>query len=159
MKHVFWLIPDKVAGRPGPNVLPWSVAELYAGGIRAVLSVNNAALVEPTEFEKHGIEYACIPFSRNAPPMTGDFEICVRALPEAYAFVAGQLEVDRPVLVHCRSGKDRTGLLFSYFLMQTAGLSAEQALQEVRKVRPIALSALGWETFGLDILRHLAERL
>lgn len=155
MKHLFWLIPEKLAGRPGPNQEPWKVEELHEAGIRAVLSVNDAHAVEPADFGRHGIEYACIPFSRNAPPMMGDFEICIRAVPEAYAFVSGHLNASRPVLVHCTSGKDRTGLLFAYYLMRTAGLSPKKAVREVRRVRPIALSALGWETFGLDVLQYL----
>jgi protein-tyrosine phosphatase len=155
MQNVFWLIPGKLAGRTGPNVDPWDVMQLKAGGIDAVLSVNHGMLVDPGALQAAGISYACIPFSRNAPPAPGDFEICVEALPRAFAFVQKHVDAGKAVLIHCTSGKDRTGLLMSYYLMRTQGMTVEQALSEVRRVRPIALSALGWNEFGLEILRSV----
>jgi protein-tyrosine phosphatase len=155
MKHVFWLIPGKLAGRAGPDLVPWDVSHLKAGGIDAVLSVNDGGFVEPEDFETHGIDYACIPFSANAPPMPGDLEICLAALPRAHAFVQDAVDSGKTVMIHCTSGKDRTGLVMSYFLMCTRGLTIDEAIREVRSVRPIALSAAGWETFGREILRLL----
>ena len=157
MRNVFWLIPGKLAGRSGPDLHPWDADDLKEGGIRAVLSVNDGFCVEAEDFQACGIEYACIPFSANAPPMTGDLEVCVYALPRAFEFLQEHLENDRPVMIHCTSGKDRTGLLMSYFLMRTQGLTVDEAIREVRRVRPIALSAVGWDGFGREILKKLAE--
>jgi hypothetical protein len=154
MQNVFWLIPGKVAGRTGPNIDPWDPAQLKENGIGAVLSVNSGILVDATALEACGICYACIPFSWNAPPIPGDVEICLDALPKAFAFVQENLEAGRAVMIHCTSGKDRTGLLMSYFLMRTKGLTVEEAILEVRRVRPIALSATGWDEFGRTVLSH-----
>lgn len=159
MKHIFWLIPGKLAGRAGPDLVPWDVAHLREGGIDVVLSVNDGCFVEPEEFEKHGIDYACIPFSANAPPIPGDLEICLDALPKAHAFVQEAIDSGKTVMIHCTSGKDRTGLVMSYFLMQTRGLTIDEAIREVRSVRPIALSAADWEAFGREILRRLQSYL
>jgi hypothetical protein len=90
MQHVFWLIPGKLAGRPGPNQEPWDADELKRGGIGAVLSVNAGILVNPEDFYSRGMGYARIPFSDKAPPMPGDLEICLDALPKAYEFVSGR---------------------------------------------------------------------
>jgi protein-tyrosine phosphatase len=155
MKHIFWLIPGKLAGRAGPDLVPWDVGHLKAAGIDAVLSVNDGCFVDPAEFEAHGIAYACIPFSANAPPLPGDLEICLAALPQAHAFVQEAVNSGQTVMIHCTSGKDRTGLVMSYFLMCTRGLSIDEAIREVRSVRPIALSAAGWEAFARDILQRL----
>ena len=57
-----------------------------------------------------------------------------------------------PVLVHCRHGKDRTGLFMAYFLRRQSGLSSEDAIERVKKVRPIALTAQGWDEFALEVL-------
>ena len=138
MKNVFWLIPGKLAGRTGPNVDPWDPAELKRHGIGAVLSVNSGNLVDGAALEACGITYGCIPFSWNAPPLTGDIEICLEALPKAFAFVQQNIAAGKTVMVHCTSGKDRTGLLMSYYLMRTKRLSIDQAIAEVRRVRPIA---------------------
>ena len=155
MESVFWLIPGKLAGRAGPNLDPWDVNDLKESGIDAVLSVNDGILVDVKELEAAGIAYACVPFSRNAPPVPGDLEICLNALPRAFEFVQEHIEAGKAVMVHCSAGKDRTGLLMSYFLMRTAGATVEEAITEVRRVRPIALSALGWDEFGREILRRI----
>jgi len=152
MQHVFWLIPGKLAGRTGPNVDPWDARLLKEGGIDAVLSVNHGNLVDAGELEAGGIAYACIPFSRNAPPVPGDLEICLEALPQAFAFVDEHIAAGKAVMIHCTSGKDRTGLLMSYYLMRTQGMTVDEAILEVRRIRPIALSAAGWDEFAREIL-------
>ena len=153
MDHLFWIIPGKLAGRPGPDLEPWDLQALREGGIGAVLSVNDGYLCEPEQFEACGLVYACVPFPDVAPPRPGDEEICRSVLPQAYAFVQEQLVDGHAVLVHCTAGKDRTGLFLSYFLMKHTGLSPDEALQTVRHHRPIALTAPGWEQLALRVLR------
>lgn len=152
MEHLFWLIPGLIAGRAGPNRQSWDVAKLRQAGIGAVLSVNDGELCHPEDFARVGMVYACMPLSPNAPPRPGDFEYCLRVLPDAYLFVYTQIKNDRPVLVHCSSGKDRTCLLFAYFLMMQEDCAPHEAMARVRAVRPIAFSAEGWEEFAAQVL-------
>jgi len=152
MREVFWLIPDRVAGRPGPDRVPWDLAAMREAGIGAVLSVNDGLLCHPEDFAAVGIHYACIPLSENAPPQPGDDALCLRALPQAHAFVREQLRNDRRTVVHCSSGKDRTGLYLAYHWMQEAGASAEAAIAHVRRIRPIAFTAWGWDEHALHVL-------
>jgi hypothetical protein len=91
MDKLFWIIPGKLAGRPGPDREPWNLASLRQGGIGAVLSVNNGLLCHPEDFVASGITYACVPLSAHTPPQPGDDHICLRALPQAYAFVQAQM--------------------------------------------------------------------
>lgn len=156
MQHLFWLVEGKIAGRSGPNKDPWDLAELKAAGIRAVLSVNGGEGCEPSSFQHHGLRYECIPFSRNVPPQDGDIAICVAQLPKALAFIQ-QCEADNlPVLVHCRSGKDRTGLIMAYYLMVN-GAAPLHAVSQVRSIRDIAFSAEGWDQFAFDVLYALQD--
>lgn len=152
MNNLFWLIPGKLAGRPGPDREPWDVDALYLAGIRAVLSVNDGRLVHARDFALRDMAYACIPFTDNAPPRQGDEEICRVALRQAYRFVHTQITAGNPVLVHCTSGKDRTGLVLSHFLVRQSNCSAADAIARVRQVRPIALSATGWEELAHRLL-------
>jgi hypothetical protein len=152
--EVFWLISDRLAGRPGPERAPWNLENMRNAGVRAVLSVNDGILCRPADFAALGIRYACIPLSPNAPPRPGDDERCLQALPEAYAYVRDQLAQDRLTVVHCSGGKDRTGLYLAYHWMQHAGVSAESAVQEVVRIRPIAFTACGWSDFALGVLRR-----
>jgi protein-tyrosine phosphatase len=159
MRSLFWLIPNMLAGRPGPDRAPWNLDSLRDAGIGAILSVNDGVLCHPEEFRARGIAYACIPLSDNAPPQPGDDMTCLHALPSAHAFVRKQITGGRVTVVHCSSGKDRTGLLLAYYLVKEAGIAAEDAIERVRAIRPIALSAPGWQDFALDILRRSAKDL
>jgi hypothetical protein len=85
------------------------------------------------------IAYACEPMSPNMPPQPGDEEGCRRALLRAYDFVLTQMSQGRAVMVHCHAGKDRTGLILSYFLMKHAGLTPVDAIRSVRRVRRAGL--------------------
>ena len=155
MREIFWLRPDRIAGRAGPGLYSWIPAELAAGGIGAILSVNDGASVYPDDLAAAGIDYACYPMEDNAPPRPGDFEHCVATLPPALEFVTGRLDSGRSVLIHCTAGKDRTGLTMCHYLCRREGYQPEQAIVEVRRVRPQALSAPGYEPFALEVLRAL----
>jgi hypothetical protein len=155
MRNVFWLRQGVLAGRSGPNRDAWSPKELADGGIGAVLSVNDGELVHSGDLGALGINYSCISLSDAAPPQPGDLQACVDALPKALTFVLSSIESGRSVLVHCSSGKDRTGMFLTYYLCATEGLAPARAIEEVRRVRPVALSAEGWESFTLDVLRVL----
>ena len=154
MQEVFWLIPDQLGGRTGPDRRPWDLPAMRAAGVGAILSVNDGLLCHPEDFAAADIRYACIPLSANAPPQRGDDDLCVRALPEAHAFVSEQLAQGRRTVVHCSSGKDRTGLYLAYHWMKHAGVGPEVAIRAVMRVRPIALSAMGWDEHALDVLRR-----
>jgi protein-tyrosine phosphatase len=145
-------VPNLLAGRCGPDQHPWQLDRLRESGIGAVLSVNDGELCRPEEFAQHGLAYACIPLSNNAPPREGDLEHCLRALPDALAFATNNISRRVPVLVHCTAGKDRTGLFLAYYLMQCENCSLEQAVTRVRAVRSIALTATGWHEFALQVL-------
>jgi len=152
MQHVFWLLPGILAGRAGPNREPWRVDELRSAGVRAVLSVNDGELCHEEDLAAVGIDYRCLPLSANAPPREGDLEHCRAVLPRAYAFVSEKASAGVASLVHCYSGKDRTGLFMAYFLVRSQGLQPHDAIARVKAVRPIALSAEGWDQFALNVL-------
>lgn len=153
----FWLIPRTLAGRAGPDRAPWRLELLRSAGIGAVLSVNDGLLCHPQDFRAQHIAYACVPLSPNAPPQPGDEEACLKALPLAYSFVQEQVSKGRATMVHCSSGKDRTGLFLAYYLVRGEALTVEAAIGEVRRVRPIAFSAPGWDEFAVDVLRRMVD--
>lgn len=153
MKHLFWVLPDRLCGRSGPNQDPWFAADLKYAGVGAVLSVNDGDLVHPEDFVSLNIPYQCTPLSAQAPPRPGDLELCLERLPIAYEFVAACIASCKAVLVHCRQGKDRTGLFMAYFLRRSLGISPVEAVGRVKAVRPIAFSAEGWDEFALEVLQ------
>lgn len=161
MKHVFWLRKEKIAGRSGPNSDMWDLNELKDNGIASILSVNHGDAVHESMLSNLGIAYANIPMSSNAPVRDGDREICLANLPGAMEFIRENI-VNGPVLVHCRSGKDRTGMVLAAYLIEIEGYDVKQAMEEVLAIRPIAFSAEGWMEFGLEVLglyKTLSEQM
>ena len=152
MKHLFWVLDGQLCGRSGPNHDPWLAAELRDAGVGAVLSVNNGDLVHPEDFAALEIPYQCTPLSAQAPPRPGDLELCRERLPVAFDFANRHVESGKAVLIHCRQGKDRTGLFMAYFLCKRLDLSPIHAVDRVKGVRPIAFSAEGWDEFALEVL-------
>lgn len=129
----------------------WNLDELKAGGIAAILSVNDGEAVHESLLSDTGIAYANIPMSSNAPARDGDKAFCLENIPRALSFIQESL-LTGSVLIHCRSGKDRTGMVMAAYLMEFEGCSAKQAMEQVLDVRPIAFSAEGWMEFGLEVL-------
>jgi len=122
-------------------------------GINAILSVNEGEMCYPAEFRMVGIEYCCVPLSKNIPPVLTDTELCVERLPVALDFMRKCLRDQKTVLIHCFSGKDRTCLLMSYYLMCEHQKTPEQAMKIVKSVRETAFSAEGWGLFVKRVLQ------
>ncbi len=153
MERVFWLPDCLVGGRPGPNLVPWNLRNLQEGGVGAILSVNDGELVRVDGLAAVGIEYLCAPLAENAPPRDGDLEICLANLPKGFEFVSKHRAVGTKTLVHCRQGRDRTGLFLAYYLHRQFGVSPEAAIKQLKAVRVDALAADGWDAFALEVLR------
>ncbi len=131
----------------------WDLNEIKANGITAILSVNNGDAVHETMLSNLGITYSNIPMSSNAPAREGDKELCLQNLPKAMGFIRANI-MKGPVLIHCRSGKDRTGMVMAAYLIEFERYDVNKSMEEVMAVRPIAFSAEGWKEFGLDVLNH-----
>ncbi len=151
MNKVFWLKKGIIAGRTGPNADNWDLNEIKACGFSAILSVNDGEAVHETLISNLGMDYSNIPMSPNAPIRKGDKDFCLNNLPRAMAFIRKNLKTG-PILIHCRSGKDRTGMVLAAYLIEFEECSAKQAMDIVLDVRPIAFSAEGWVDFGIDVL-------
>lgn len=157
MEQVFWLRPGLIAGRSGPNQDPWTPARLAGIGIDAVLSVNDAESVYADDLAAAGIEHACFAMEDNAPPRPGDFENALAVLPRTLGFLDRVAARGGVALIHCTAGKDRTGLTMCHYLCRREGYSPADAVLEVRRVRPLALSASGYEAFAIEVLSALTR--
>ncbi len=150
MENLFFLEPC-VAGRSGPDKSMWDIEKLKCHGVSAILSVNDAEMVHASRIKALGIVYAHIPLSSNAPPLKGDLETCLKALPQIVKFIECH-SGSGIVVVHCRSGKDRTGLALAAYLIKSRGYSALEAIETIKNVRSIAFTAPNWEEFAKTVL-------
>ena len=157
MKHVFWIYPGEVAGRPGPGLSPWRLHELKAGGLDAVLSVASD-LFAHSEVISAGLIRTCMPLPDVGPPDRHVAEVCAAVLPLTFRFIEANVRQGRRILVHCAAGNDRTGLVLSHYIAKREGISAPEAILRLRAVRPGALSSAGWEEMAVRLIPEVLRR-
>ena len=158
MERVFWVVPGLLAGRPGPNRAPWNLDALQNAGFKAILTLNDGEGLDPEAIASHGFDHRHVPMPPNDPAQPGDELVCRAALPSAYEWVDDHLQQRNPVLVHCSSGKDRTGLFMIYVHVRRRGLTFDEAFAAVREVQPRALTAGGWEELARRAISMLEAR-
>lgn len=143
MDYIYWVIKGKLAGRPGPTRQPWDPAALYAGGIRVVVSL--AAEVEVPDLTVYGLEH----YRAHLPPVLlltkGMRKAFIHEALPVWEYIHQQIEADRPTLVHCHAGKDRTGVVLAGYLVIYRGMTPEEAVTALHEANPIAMSAPGYE--------------
>lgn len=112
------------------------VKELARLGIRTIVDLRIGDEVEEEHAEAidAGLRHINVPFDTLRRPEDEDVERVLALLvsPEY-----------RPVFVHCRRGKDRTGLVIACYRMRYEGWTAERALQEAKQ------HGLAWWEFSM----------
>lgn len=155
MKRVFWIVPERLAGRPGPTREPWSPRELREGGIDTVLNLSEH---EPDpELSASGLRTHWVPLPPSLPADDALERALHTELPRAYALLQEELAAERRVLVHCVAGLDRTGTLLTCHVARSETLAPADALARVRRVRPRAITAEGWEPMALRAIARLLD--
>ncbi len=133
MRHVYWIIPNKLAGRAGPDEVPWDLKELWGNGFRAILSLHDR--VDAFEIQKFGFAHMFAPLSPNFPPDVTEMEEYKRLVPQAIAFIRECLNKEKPTLVHCHAGKDRTGIVLAVYMILEKSMGAKEAVNFVKACR------------------------
>lgn len=124
----FWKNRAQIAPRawrmnqPYPGDIAWAARH----GVRTIVTARHDprhgghALVAEA-CQRYGLVYETFPlFSREAPSR--------EALLAAPAFFA---KIEHPVLLHCKSGADRAGLLSALYLLVVEGVSVREARKQL----------------------------
>lgn len=153
MKETFWIIPNKLAGRPGPELCPWSLNEFKQSQIDVFI---NLSLDEDNqlEFEQFGIENIWIPLLDDYPANLETEKACRKIIPKSYDLLSELITKNKRVVVHCSWGRDRTGFLLAYYIMKTENISPIEAINRIRIVQPKAITAKGWEEMAIRIMSN-----
>jgi atypical dual specificity phosphatase len=127
-----WVVPDRLAGSGRPMTkgdLEWMKKE----GMGALVSLTEDPL--PDEWvTSTGIKYLHNPLEDHGMPS-------IEEIDGALIFISRQIEAGKAVVVHCAAGQGRTGtILASYFIVEE-GLSAEEAIRKVRRLRPRSIES------------------
>jgi len=139
---VYWILPDLLAGRPGPEKVPWRLEELWATGFRAIVSL---AEVDGEAVRAAGFRHYQDTLPGQLaflPPLRRHL---ARRMRPALDFIDAEVSAGRPTLVHCRQGQDRTGAVLAAYLVRAEGLSPAEAVRQVRAAHPRAMISWGFD--------------
>ncbi len=142
MQHVYWILKDQLAGRCGPEKISWDPAQLYDAGIRVVVTVASEERVE--DLTTYGLLHRRLAL----PPLPFLLRFrqrqWVRQIHPLLEFIAQQIQEERPVLVHCHDGDDRTGIVLSGYLALYKEMTPVTAVARVREVNSHAMKMPGY---------------
>jgi len=119
-ENLWWVIPGKLAGVRKP--MPEELTELQAAGIGAIVSVMD----DPSNldlYQQADIPHLWLPTKGGTAPSR-------EQLQKLQDFVDTQNAQGNAVVVHCTSGRRRTGTMLASYLICT-GLSYDDAMQTI----------------------------
>ena len=132
-----WVIEGKLAGSGLPvteNEFKWVLDK----GIKSIVTVREVPL--PSEwFDGGDIDYVHLRVEDFGAPT-------VEEIDEAVNFIDKKIRNNRPVLVHCAAGKGRTGAVLAAYMVKRHKLSAKQAIEKIRILRPGSVQSIMQET-------------
>jgi len=144
-----WVIEGKLAGCGLPvteDEFEWVVDQ----GIKSVVTVREVAL--PSDwFDGGDIDYLHLAVEDFGAPN-------MEELVQAVDFIDQQISSGRPVMVHCAAGKGRTGAVLAAYLVKKQNLTAEQAIEKIRNMRPGSVQSVSQETAVSMYEKYLKSR-
>lgn len=121
-----WVESGTLAGSGYPASRA-QVEWLVKQGIKAILTLTEQPL-PGTHIDGFGLTVMNVPMRDHQVPGTD-------ALLKGVKFIEEQVQVGRPVAVHCMAGEGRTGCVLAAYLIRTRGMSADEALTTLRKTK------------------------
>lgn len=149
-----WVVPGVLAGCPAPgNVAPldYDLDLLARAGITHLVTLTEKD-VDQDALRRHHLANTHLPIiDCEAPSLNQMHMLLVR--------MQRLIEAEQVLAVHCKAGLGRTGVVLAAWLIREGGLSAEAAVERVRKVHPTYIQSDAQLTFlhnyEADIVRRL----
>jgi atypical dual specificity phosphatase len=144
-----WVIEGKLAGCGLPvsqDEFGWVVDQ----GIKSIVTVREIAL--PSDWFNGGdIDYLHLAVEDFGAPN-------MEELVQAVDFIDQQIRSGKPVMVHCAAGKGRTGAVLAAYLVKKQNITADQAIEKVRGMRPGSVQSISQETAVSMYEKYLKSR-
>jgi atypical dual specificity phosphatase len=132
-----WVSEGKLAGSGLPiteDEFRWVVDK----GIKSIVSVREVPL--PSKwFDGGEIDYLHLMVEDYGAPT-------MEVLDEIVDYIDKKIRSGKAVLVHCAAGKGRTGAVLAAYMIKKEKLTAEQAIEKIRLMRPGSVQSLTQET-------------
>ena len=129
LPHFTWIVENRLASMPFPSTEDAYIV-LQQIGIKVILNLteylDDTSLL--SAFTVYQIHIASFKDWGHKPPT-------LQQMQQAVSIIQTSLKSNQPILVHCVHGLGRTGTIIAGYLI-TCGLTAQEAIDRIRKLRP-----------------------
>lgn len=126
-----WVVPGMLAGTPQPGVvapIDHDLILLDRVGVTHLITLTETDM-DQEALARHHLKNTHLPiFDRKAPSTSQMHMLLVR--------MQRLMDAGEVLAVHCKAGLGRTGLVLAAWMVRDGGLSAEAAIERLRKVNP-----------------------
>ena len=127
-----WVIEGQLAASGLPSSkkqLRW----LGSHGVDSILTLTESPLAKEW-LDETKLPSKHVQMFDHAPPT-------LESLAESTKYIASQIRAGRTVVVHCLAGVGRTGSVLAAYLIEYDGKTADQAISQIRSMRPGSIEA------------------
>ncbi len=145
-----WIVANELAGSPQPGLYgDWSedIPFLKRKGISFVMSLTEEPLVQAQLIDE-GFGFHHFPIRDMDAPMP-------RTAYDAIKILNDQTKAGNKVLIHCKGGVGRTGMIGACYLV-SQGIPPDEAIQKVRSIHNAFIQTRNQELFVGHFEKFLA---
>lgn len=146
-----WILPGRLAGSGRPGLVRATARDLRSlrkQGVGLVVTLTEEPLDEsPEQFDMRGIHF---PIQNMGVPDLEDVDEVCRQVIEV-------MERGESVLIHCRSGLGRTGMMLACTLV-AMGLAADEAMMTLRGIQRDYVQTRGQERLIREYAQLISSR-